>query len=59
MGEDQAILAARQALYVSARDLNPARWSRGNTKLDAARGRDTASRTRLRRDDKLIQPLAA
>jgi putative transposase len=26
-GEDQAILAARQALYASARDLNPARWS--------------------------------
>ena len=26
-GEDQAILAARQVLYASARDLNPARWS--------------------------------
>ena len=26
-GEDQAILAARQVLYTSARDLNPARWS--------------------------------
>ena len=26
-GEDQAILAARHALYVTARELNPARWS--------------------------------
>ena len=30
-GEDQAILAARHALYVTARELNPARWS-GNTR---------------------------
>jgi transposase InsO family protein len=27
-GEDHAILAARQALYVQARERNPARWSR-------------------------------
>ena len=27
-GEDHAILAARHALYTSARELNPARWSR-------------------------------
>jgi len=26
-GEDHAILAARHALYIQARDLNPARWS--------------------------------
>ena len=26
-GDDQAILAARHALYVTARELNPARWS--------------------------------
>lgn len=30
-GEDQAILAARHALYAAARELNPARWS-GNTR---------------------------
>ena len=30
-GEDQAILAARHALYATARELNPARWS-GNTR---------------------------
>ncbi len=30
-GEDQAILAARHALYTEARELNPARWS-GNTR---------------------------
>jgi len=27
-GEDQAILAARHALYVEARERQPARWSR-------------------------------
>lgn len=27
-GEDQAILAARHALYIQARERNPARWSR-------------------------------
>ncbi len=30
-GEDHAILAARHALYIHARELNPARWS-GNTR---------------------------
>ena len=30
-GEDHAILAARHALYIQARELNPARWS-GNTR---------------------------
>jgi len=30
-GEDQAILAARHAVYTAARDLNPERWS-GNTR---------------------------
>ncbi len=28
-GEDHAILAARHALYIKAREQNPARWSRG------------------------------
>ncbi len=30
-GDDHAILAARHALYIKARKLNPARWS-GNTR---------------------------
>src|ERR1035437_9723457 len=62
-GDDHAILAARHALYINARNLNPARWS-GNTRNWAPVGavtlnpeRDSIIKTHLARND--IQPLAA
>ena len=62
-GEDQAILAARQALYASARDLNPARWS-GKTRNWTPVGAVTLNPerdciTNALSQDKLIRPLAA
>jgi putative transposase len=62
-GEDQAILAARHALYNSARALNPARWS-GPTRNWSPIGavtlnpeRDCIAPTHAREPN--IQPLAA
>lgn len=62
-GRDVAILAARHALYLKARDLNPARWS-GNTRNWSHIGvvtlnpeRDCVVTTHLRSID--TQPLAA
>ena len=62
-GEDQAILAARHALYASARDLNPARWS-GNTRNWTPVRAVTLNPERdcivkAFSEDNLIQPLAA
>ena len=62
-GADHAILAARHALYLRARELNPARWS-GDTRNSAPIGpvtlnpeRDAIIKTHLAGHD--IQPLAA
>ena len=62
-GEDPAILAARQALYASARDLNPARWS-GKTRNWTPVGPVTLNPERdcianAHSQDKLSRPLAA
>jgi transposase InsO family protein len=62
-GEDHAILAARHALYVRARAINPARWS-GATRNWSSIGpvtlnpeRDSIIKTHSRCND--IQPMAA
>ena len=62
-GHDHAILAARHALYLRARELNPARWS-GDTRNWAPIAavtlnpeRDSIIKTHLASND--IQPLAA
>ena len=62
-GDDHAILAARHALYLRSRELNPARWS-GDTRNWAPIGavtlnpeRDSIIKTHLAGND--IQPLAA
>ena len=62
-GDDHAILAARHALYINARELNPARWS-GNTRNWAPIGpvtlnpeRDSIIKTHLAGNHN--QPLAA
>ncbi len=62
-GHDQAILAARHALYLRARELNPARWS-GDTRNWVPVGavtlnpeRDSVVRAHLSGNN--IQPLAA
>jgi putative transposase len=62
-GHDHAILAARHALYINARQLNPARWL-GETRNWAPIGavtlnpeRDSIIKTHLNGHD--IQPLAA
>ena len=62
-GDDHEILAARHALYLQARELNPARWS-GNTRNWTPVGavtlnpeRDTIVKTHLASNN--IQPLAA
>jgi transposase InsO family protein len=62
-GDDHEILAARHALYLQARELNPARWS-GNTRNWTPVGavtlnpeRDTILKTHLAGNN--IQPLAA
>jgi transposase InsO family protein len=62
-GDDRAILAARHALYLQARERNPARWS-GATRNWAPIGavtlnpeRDSVIKTHLAGDN--IQPLAA
>ena len=62
-GDDQAILAARHALYLRARELNPARWS-GDTRNWVPVGavtlnpeRDSVVTAHL--DGNNIQPLAA
>lgn len=62
-GEDRTILAARHALYLQARKLNPARWS-GNTRNWTPIGavtlnpeRDYITKTHLAGNH--IQPLAA
>jgi transposase InsO family protein len=62
-GEDLAILAARHALYASARNLNPARWS-GKTRNWTPIGAVTLNPERdcivkAFSKDQLIQPLAA
>ncbi len=62
-GEDQAILAARHALYASARDLNPARRS-GKTRNWTSVGAVTMNPERdcvfnAHSEEQLIQPLAA
>jgi putative transposase len=62
-GEDHAILAARHALYVTARELNPARWS-GKTRNWAPVGPVTLNPERdcvikSHPEDSFIQPLAA
>jgi len=62
-GEDLAILAARHALYASARNRNPARWS-GKTRNWTPVGAVTLNPERdcivkAHSDDKLIQTLAA
>ena len=62
-GEDVRILADRHALYASARDLNPARWS-GNTRNWMPVGAVTLNPERdcivkAYSEGKLIQPLAA
>ncbi len=62
-GEDHEILAARHALYLQARELNPARWS-GNTRNWTPVGavtlnpeRDAILKTHLASNNN--QPLAA
>ncbi len=62
-GRDQAILAARHALYLQARERNPARWS-GNTRDWSPIGavtlnpeRDSVVSAHL--ENKAIPPLAA
>ena len=62
-GDDHAILAARHALYLEARQLNPARWS-GNTRNWTPMGavtlnpeRDSIIKAHLAGHD--MQPLAA
>src|ERR1035437_9759822 len=62
-GDDHAILAGRHALYINARNLNPARWS-GNTRNWAPVGavtlnpeRDSIIKTHLAGNN--IQPSAA
>jgi putative transposase len=62
-GDDHAILAARHALYVQARERNPARWAR-STRNWAPVGpvtlnpeRDTVVTTATARSQ--IQPIAA
>ena len=62
-GDDHAILAARHALYLRARALNPARWS-GDTRNWSPVGpvtlnpeRDSVIKTHFASDH--IQPLAA
>jgi len=62
-GEDEAILAARHALYTQARELNPARWS-GKTRNWSPVGAVTLNPERdcvirAYSDDKPIQQLAA
>jgi len=62
-GRDQAILAARHALYVQARERNPARWS-GNTRDWSQIGAVTLNPERdsvvtEHQRSKNIQPLAA
>ena len=62
-GEDQVILAARQALYATARDLNPARWS-GKTRNWTPAGPVTLNPERdcianALSQDRLSRPLAA
>ncbi len=62
-GEDLAILAARHALYASARELNPARWT-GNTRNWTPISAVTLNPERdciinACSEDNLIQPLAA
>jgi transposase InsO family protein len=62
-GEDRAILAARHALYVTARQLNPARWS-GSTRNWSPLGAVTLNPERdcivkSHSVDNTIQPLAA
>ena len=62
-GDDYAILAARHALYVQARERNPARWSRGTRNwtpigpVALNPERDVVA-TKARRVEEL-QPLAA
>jgi putative transposase len=63
VGDDQAILAARHALYLVERELDPARWS-GDTRnwasIDAVTlnpQHDSIIKTQLARND--IQQLAA
>jgi putative transposase len=62
-GGDHTILAARHALYLQARELNPARWT-GSTRNWTPIGavtlnpeRDSSIKTHLAGND--IQPLAA
>jgi putative transposase len=62
-GDDHTILAARHALYLQARELNPARWA-GSTRNWTPIGavtlnpeRDSIIKTHLAGND--IQPLAA
>ena len=62
-GEDQAILAARQALYLRARELNPARWS-GATRNWSPIGPVTLNPERdsiikMHSSAQVIQPMAA
>jgi putative transposase len=62
-GEDQAILAARHAVYTTARDLNPARWS-GKTRNWSPVGPVTLNPERdcivnAQMENNSIQPLAA
>jgi len=62
-GEDLAILAALYAVYASARDLNPARWS-GQTRNWTPVGAVTLNPERdcivkAHSENNLIQPLAA
>lgn len=62
-GEDQAILAARHAVYTSARELNPARWS-GNTRNWTPVGAVTLNPERdcivnAQTENNAIQPSAA
>ena len=62
-GEDQAVLAARHALYTKARERHPARWARhtrdwspmGPVTLNPERDSVIAEHVK----EKLIQPLAA
>lgn len=62
-GDDQAILAARHALYLQARQLNPARWSGGTRNwahiaaVTLNPERDSVIKAQLAEHD--IQPLAA
>ena len=62
-GDDQAILAARHALYTTARELNPARWS-GSTRNWSPEGAVTLNPERdcivkSHSAGNTIQPLAA